>query len=174
MLRHCQTEARRAVWDLRSPVAETVPLKRTLEEALAPLLSAGKPRIEVEVEPADAALRPQMQRDVTRIAEEAVTNAVRHACASLVSVRCRVKADDVWLEVRDDGQGFAVDDEQGQVGRFGILGMRERAARLGARLDILSRRGVGTCVSLRCPEGLLSPRLLALREKIHRQDGDAS
>jgi signal transduction histidine kinase/ligand-binding sensor domain-containing protein len=174
MLRHCQTESRRAVWDLRSPVAETVPLKRTLEEALAPLLAAGKPHIEVEVEPADAALRPQMQRDVTRIAEEGVTNAVKHAQASLVSVRCKVKADDVWLEVRDDGQGFVPGDEGGPVAGFGILGMRERAARLGARLDIVSRRGAGTCVSLRCPEGLLSPRLLALRGRMQREDGGAS
>jgi signal transduction histidine kinase len=135
---------------------------------------AGKPRIEVEVEPADAALRPQMQRDVTRIAEEAVTNAVRHAQASLVSVRCKVKADDVWLEVRDDGQGFVPDDEGQRVGRFGILGMRERAARLDARLDVVSRPGAGTCDSLRCPEGLLSPRLLALRGRMRREDDGAS
>ena len=49
--------------------------------------------------------------------------------------------------------------------------MRERAARIGGSIEIDSRPGVGTRVSLRCPEGLLSPRLRALREKIRREDG---
>lgn len=172
MVRHCQTEAHRAVWDLRSPVGESAPLKQMLEQALAPLLQAGKPHIEVEVDPQDAGLRPQMQRDVVRIAEEAVTNAVKHAAAARVSVTCRIRAEDVWLDVHDDGQGFEYDeDAPAPVGRFGLLGMRERAARISGRLEIASRPGVGTWVSLRCPEGLLSPRLKALREKIRREDG---
>jgi len=172
MVRHCQTEAHRAVWELRSPVGESAPLKQMLEQVLAPLLQAGKPHIEVEVDPQDAGLRPQMQRDVVRIAAEAVTNAVKHGAAAHVWVTCRIRAEDVWLEVHDDGQGFEYNEAgPAPVGRFGLLGMRERAARIGGRIEIDSRPGVGTRVSLRCPEGLLSPRLRALREKIRREDG---
>ena len=171
MLRHCQTEARRAVWDLRSPVGESAPFRQALQQALAPLLQAGKPRIEVKVDPEDAVLRPQMQRDVVRIAEEAVTNAVRHAAASLVSVSCRIQADDLWLEVHDDGCGFDHDsDAPPKAGRFGLLGMRERAARIGARFELETRPGAGTSVILRCPEGSPSPRLRALRERLLRED----
>ncbi len=172
MLHHCQTEARRAVWDLRSPVGESAPFKRALLQALTPLLQAGKPRIEVEVDPEDAALRPQMQRDVVRIAEEAVTNAVKHAAASLVSVSCRIRADDVSLEVHDDGRGFDRDDDAPpKAGRFGLLGMRERAARIGAHFEVETRPGAGTWVILRCPEGSLPPWLRALRQKREPEDG---
>jgi signal transduction histidine kinase/ligand-binding sensor domain-containing protein len=172
MVRHCQTEAHRAVWELRSPVGQSAPLKQTLELALAQLRQTAKPCIQVEVDPEDIGLHPQMQREVVRIAEEAVTNAVKHAAAGHISVTCTMRAEDVWLDVHDDGQGFEYDEgAAAPVGRFGLLGMRERAARINGRLDIVSRPGAGTWVSLRCPEGLLPPRLRALREKIRRARG---
>jgi hypothetical protein len=60
------------------------------------------------------------------------------------------------------------------VGHFGLLGMRERAARIGARFEIESRPGAGTCVVMRCPKGSVSPRLKALREhRLHAQGPDA-
>jgi signal transduction histidine kinase len=86
------------------------------------------------------------------VAQEALTNALKHADASSVEVRLRYGSDRVELTIRDDGRGFAVADAQGIHERhFGIVGMQERARRLGALLEIDSRPGEGTAVKLALP-----------------------
>jgi signal transduction histidine kinase len=152
MLRHAQAEARRAVWDLRSPSGEAASLREALERAVDPMRQAAPLRIEVHVVPANAVLPRVMQRQVVRIADEAVANAVNHARAALVALTCRVDASEVLLEVRDDGRGFVdFGAEAAEAGHFGLLGMRERASSLGGTLEIESQPGRGTCVRLRCP-----------------------
>ena len=144
----------------------------TLERALAPLLSSSKPRIEVRVDPEDAGLRPQMQRDVVRIAEEAVTNAVKHASATLISVACRIRADEVWLEVHDDGQGFELrGHEPARSAASACSACVSAPHRIGARLEIVSRRGAGTWVVLRCPRTAALARLKALRRATLSREG---
>jgi len=158
MLDHAQTEARRAVWDLRAPDGESTSLKQALERAVAGLRYGESPRIELRVDPEDVVVARATQRDLLRIVEEAVTNAVAHAQASLVVVHVSVQASELLLEVRDDGQGFVdvgctpdVECAAAEAGHFGLLGMRERAVNLGGSLEIVSQPGAGTCVRLRCP-----------------------
>ena len=84
-----------------------------------------------------------------RIAQEALTNVMKHAEASTVSVVVTRNADRVQLIVEDDGRGF--DDETGRVDGFGRQSMKERAALCGGSVTIESRRGGGTTVYAAIP-----------------------
>jgi two-component system sensor histidine kinase DegS len=77
-----------------------------------------------------------------RITEEALSNVERHAAAGQVSVRLAYGADRIDLVIRDEGRGF---DPLGvDPGHYGLTGMRERAAMVGATLDVNSHAGGGT------------------------------
>ena len=88
-----------------------------------------------------------------RIAQEAVTNVVRHAVASEVSVQLQRVDDEVVLSVTDDGRGFDPGDQAISSRRLGLVSMRERAADLGGSLVIESQPGTGTSVRARVPAG---------------------
>ena len=83
-----------------------------------------------------------------RVLQEALTNIAKHAEATMVEVTLEREGDTVTLCVRDNGKGFAMDAPRKQ-GSFGVLGMRERAALLGADVRIESTPGKGTLVELR-------------------------
>jgi two-component system sensor histidine kinase UhpB len=95
-------------------------------------------------------LPPIVELTLYRIAQEALTNVVRHAAADRVEVELRTNddSDRLLLAVRDDGRGmvYAADLENG-----GIRGMRERALTVGAELEIRSRPGGGTSVTAAVP-----------------------
>ncbi len=84
-----------------------------------------------------------------RIAQEAITNIVRHATARLVRVSLR-NAGDVELAITDDGKGFDLAAAQ-RTASLGLIGMRERATLAGGALDIDTRIGRGTTVRARFP-----------------------
>jgi signal transduction histidine kinase len=85
-----------------------------------------------------------------RIAQEALNNIARHAEATLVEVQYHSEPGRVRLSIRDDGRGFEVD----QVVRdhFGLQNMRERAAAIGARLEVVSQPGAGTQIAVEWQE----------------------
>jgi signal transduction histidine kinase len=85
-----------------------------------------------------------------RIAQEALTNVVRHSSASRVEVSLRAESGALTLSVADNGQGFDPGELAESPG-LGVLGMRERAELAGGVLEIRSRRGEGTRVQLRVP-----------------------
>jgi signal transduction histidine kinase len=83
-----------------------------------------------------------------RIAQEAMTNAVRHGHAQRITVGCHTDADFVRVTVFDDGVGFAKSNEPATHQGLGLLGMKERAAALGGQLRIESRAGGGTLIEV--------------------------
>ena len=85
--------------------------------------------------------------DLSRIIQEALTNARRHSGASRVSVTLKLEGEDLLAEVSDDGQGFG----PGSVPGVGMSSMRERATLIGGELEIESQPGQGTSVRLRVP-----------------------
>lgn len=85
-----------------------------------------------------------------RIFQEAVTNAVRHARATTIAARVAIRRNRLVLHVFDDGVGLPQERAHGS-GSLGLLGMRERARSLGGTLQIRSRSGRGTLVSLVLP-----------------------
>ena len=97
-----------------------------------------------------------LQDEVYRISREVIRNAFAHAAASHIEVEIRYDQDQLRLRVRDDGKGIdpKVLKAGGQPGHFGIPGMRERAQRIGARLDFWSEMGAGTEVELTVPASM--------------------
>jgi signal transduction histidine kinase len=104
--------------------------------------------IEVCVETSgQTGLPPQRERELFRIAQEALANALRHAQAARLDVRLLADDARILLEVEDDGRGFVA--RRAASGHLGLATMRERARALGGRLEIDSAPGQGTVVRLR-------------------------
>jgi two-component system nitrate/nitrite sensor histidine kinase NarX len=95
-------------------------------------------------------LSQEVQSQLMRVVQEALTNIRKHANASRVKVVLREWQGDMWLEVQDNGEGFLPDDVPFQS-RHGLRGMQERAELMGADFQIFSQPGEGTMVRLRLP-----------------------
>src|SRR5262249_52027137 len=102
-------------------------------------------------------LTPEIDTALYRITQEALNNVAKHAQARTVDVLLDGHPDLVSLIVEDDGIGFDAQQSIGTRHRFGVIGMRERAALLGGTLDVESRQGAGTTVVARIP--LTGPEL---------------
>jgi signal transduction histidine kinase len=97
-------------------------------------------------------LRPELETVLFRVAQEAITNVVKHATASTAHVTLSYEDRSVRLTVADDGCGFSVDpDRRTYAGHWGLLGMRERASQVHGKLVVRSAPGTGTKVVLRVP-----------------------
>ncbi|MEA2464234.1 MAG: hypothetical protein QOJ98_1981, partial [Acidobacteriota bacterium] len=86
-----------------------------------------------------------------RIVQEALTNVARHSNASRVEIRLRERAEELLLEIRDDGRGLTAEEASDRTS-FGLIGMRERADLLGGAVVFEGVPGRGTIVSLRFPK----------------------
>jgi two-component system, NarL family, sensor kinase len=138
-------EARRAITGLRPSVLDDLGLAAALESLAGSLTG-----VDVEVDAEDCGLASHLETAVFRIAQEALQNVAKHAAAGSVRVALRRQADEVRLEVADDGRGFEPAGG-GRDGGFGLVSMQERAALMGGRLRIESRPGAGTTVTLALP-----------------------
>ena len=96
----------------------------------------------------DERLPADTETALYRIAQEALTNVAKHANASRVEIILERRGNNVQLVIEDDGKGFAPSTERSGQG-FGLLGMRERAALVGAALEIESTPGTGTTIFVR-------------------------
>jgi two-component system nitrate/nitrite sensor histidine kinase NarX len=107
---------------------------------------------EVEVCDAEIAanLPPEINAQLIRIIQEALSNIRKHAQAHQVEIACQQVDGDLILEISDDGVGFNVEDIPGPS-QHGLRGMRERAELIGAELQVTSRPEAGTVVRLRLP-----------------------
>jgi len=156
MVRHSLTEARRSVMDLRAAVLQGQSLGEALTSA-APLWVAGS-RLKVHVETGGdpAKLSDEEEQHLLRVAQEALHNAAHHSGGQNAWVRLNYVREggslQVKLVIKDDGRGF---DPQGtfdpSAGHFGILGMQERAERIGGTFHLESRPGAGTVVEITAP-----------------------
>ncbi len=95
-------------------------------------------------------LSPEVQAQMIRILQEALSNIRKHAHAQRVWVSLHEWEGDLILEVGDDGQGFDP-SEMPELSRYGLRGMRERAEFIGADLQVTSHPRQGTVVRLRLP-----------------------
>ena len=89
-------------------------------------------------------MREEVDEAVLRIGQEAVANAVRHAQASEIQVLLTYDDVSLSLRIRDDGQGFALDDARQRVGHWGLRNMQERGHQIGAKCKIKTAMGSGT------------------------------
>jgi signal transduction histidine kinase/ligand-binding sensor domain-containing protein len=144
-------DARQSIWALRSQDSgETtlpVELRRIVE-------AAGSHGFEsnFSIYGAYRPLPPGTEREILRVAQEAIHNVKKHAGAKQLSVQLEYGREAIALEVRDDGSGFAVGEQQEpSQGHYGLTGMRERAATIGGTLEVSSVPGEGTAVRLQAP-----------------------
>ncbi|MEA5628147.1 PAS domain S-box protein [Nostoc sp. UHCC 0251] len=137
-------EARRSVVALRPQLLEEGSLQSALHRLVAQLRTAAMDTtLYYEIEGAVYSLPTEVESNLLRIGQEALTNAIRHANADEIRVKLIYDRDQFCLRVRDNGQGFGVGSIPASEG-FGLLGMSERAERIGAQLTIRSQPGEGT------------------------------
>jgi signal transduction histidine kinase len=142
-------ESRKAVTDLRLSTLVTNDLARAVRTMGGELSSQGSATFELLVEGETRELHPIVRDEVYRIAREALRNAFSHARANHIEAEITYGDQLFRLRIRDDGEGIAPALlEKGRPGHYGLPGMRERAAEIGAKLDIWSGAGTGTEVDL--------------------------
>lgn len=144
-------DARQSIWALRTQDSRDATLPVKLRRVVE---SAGGANLESRFS-VFGAYRPlpfAQERELLRIAQEAIHNVRKHAQASELLVQLEYGHEMIVLEVRDNGRGGAVSRESGVApGHFGMTGMRERAESIGATLFIESVPGTGTTVRLHVP-----------------------
>jgi len=141
------SEVREALYDLRTDVSEHQDMSQTLESFLARF--GERTGIEISLRQAVTGRLPLPQeRELWRIAQEAIANVERHARAGRITIRWQCDGERALLVVSDNGRGFP-SGQSGRMDSYGIIGMRERADAVGARLDIDSVPGQGTTVRCR-------------------------
>src|SRR6266478_3299655 len=96
-------------------------------------------------------LDPEIQTTCFRIAQEAITNAVRHARSTQIRVELSNEHGNLRLQIRDNGSGFDAESAQAQTIGLGLVGMKERAALVGGRTRIMASRGKGATVDVTLP-----------------------
>lgn len=142
LIRRVMAESRTLIAGLRPPVLDDFGLATAIEQALECLRADA---IEVRFTGVMAGLRlaPEVETALFRVAEEALRNVRRHACASRVEVELRCQGGGVSLRIQDNGRGIAVRPRR-TAGRLGLLGMQERMRQVGGscRIDPCATGGV--------------------------------
>jgi signal transduction histidine kinase len=147
LARSTMEELRTLIAGLRPPALEEDGLATTLRKQVDVLRRAHRSGIELSVD-GDGRLDPDHAREVLRIAQEALRNALQHADASTVQVRLTQRGTRLTLVVRDDGVGFDPAARSARSRRLGLTTMRERARAIGGTLRIETAPGAGTTVRL--------------------------
>ncbi|HEV2328231.1 MAG TPA: sensor histidine kinase [Verrucomicrobiae bacterium] len=152
MVDQSQDEVRRSVWDLRSQMLDNNDLPSALD-AIGKYLSHGtNVRVTVEILGAKRRLPDGVENHLLRIGQEAVTNAIKHGQPRHVGVQLAFDSGSVALTVRDDGRGFdTLKRPVSEPGHFGLAGMRERAKALGGTIEVESKAGHGTTITVEVP-----------------------
>lgn len=143
------TEVRDIARDLHPYQIEMLGLSRAIEVMARDALDLAGIAADIEIAPADDLLPPDARTHLYRIAQEAVTNIVRHAGAGHCRIALGRDGAKLRLEIRDDGRGF--DRAAGASGGFGLTGMAERARLLDGRIAVDARPGEGTRIVVTLP-----------------------
>jgi signal transduction histidine kinase len=155
LMRHVMEEGRNAVRGLRSSNSDSDDLGQAFSRIPQDLGIEVQIDFRVIVLGSARKLRPLIRDEVYHIGRELLVNAFRHSRASCIEVELEYAPKQFRMVVRDDGCGI---DAQvlhaGREGHWGLLGMRERAERIGARLSVWSRAAAGTEVALSVPNSI--------------------
>lgn len=146
-------DARRAIWELRSQNPESQDFASQLTQLSERLTASSEVKTRVEVHGTYRPLPARTESELLRIAQEAITNIVRHAAATEVEIQLHFTRRRVKMEIADNGRGFSGNAPSVPDGHFGIVGMNERAQQIGGSLKVTSREGEGTRVRVEAPAG---------------------
>lgn len=134
------------LWDLRDPLRCDGSLAESVAAQAAYLRSLTDIPITCHVSDDLPKVPADVQFHLLRIVREAARNAMQHGDPSRIDIEASRNGHDLTITVRDDGRGFSLADVEAAPGHFGILGMRERARRIGATVLIESQPGEGSVV----------------------------
>jgi signal transduction histidine kinase len=142
-------ESRIALRGIRSSQLGDLELGQAFSRVPQELAASADVGFRVRVEGRPRSLRPVLLDDVYRIGREAIVNAFQHAGATNIEVEVEYAANRLRMLVQDNGCGIdARMLQSGKAGHWGLNGMRERAQRIGAKLNLFSNPGAGTHVVL--------------------------
>jgi signal transduction histidine kinase/ligand-binding sensor domain-containing protein len=148
----CLREAREFVWDLRSPVLEEKDLSAALRGAGEEIVAGVPVRFHMTVRGDCRPAPAKLQEQLLRIVQEATRNSVRHGQATEINMHVAYMDPDlIRVQMRDDGQGFDLEEASGKLGHWGLTIMRERARQIGAELKISTAPGHGTEIEIVVP-----------------------
>jgi signal transduction histidine kinase len=152
MVQHCHTEVRQSIWDLRAEALEHFDLGEALHRmAQSHFLGSGI-RVEFKQQRGGGHIPGLISDNLLRIGQEAMTNVLKHSQAGMIGIDLTVSAVSVTLAISDDGRGLADRSPASKgAGHFGLVGMDERAQRIGGSLTIGIRPGGGTLVQIEVP-----------------------
>jgi signal transduction histidine kinase len=143
----CSSEARQSLWGLRNTVVDGSDFKQKLTGLVQQLVGERHVAVSLLLQPVSLACCPEYEYQLLRIAREALTNTLKHASALQLNVTLEHSDGLLTLTIEDDGLGFAGASGDDTT-HFGIRGMHERAAEIGAELSVISSPEKGTTVAL--------------------------
>jgi signal transduction histidine kinase/ligand-binding sensor domain-containing protein len=142
-------EARRSIWELRSQGSDSGDFRARLSRMAADIAKRAGLNVQFSVLGTYRELPEKIESEFLKIGQEAVTNVVRHANAKQVKIDLAYGDKKVRMTIADDGCGFeGTANSSGPDGHFGLRGMRERAAQIGAQLAVKSQAGEGTQIDV--------------------------
>ena len=151
------SEARRSVQALRAQALENNTLPAVLQEAIQELTQSGSLQGDFRLIGSPYPLSADLQTNLLRISQEAITNALRHAEAKHLTITLQFLPEQLLLSIKDDGQGCGLVLNQeaetllDEVEGFGLIGMRERALYFGGQFSFVSLVGQGTLIEITIP-----------------------
>jgi signal transduction histidine kinase len=147
-----QTEVHRSVWNLRCRALEQFDLPGAVVMSSQQIAGGSRLRVETTSRGRVRPLPETVEENLLRIAQEALTNIIKHSGATLAEIELDYGPKNIVLQVKDNGKGFALDDCVGpSEGHFGLLGISERAKRLHGEIVFSSIPNVGTTVRVQIP-----------------------
>ncbi|SFK66618.1 histidine kinase [Methylocapsa palsarum] len=147
-------EVNRLAWEIRPTSLDDLGLQTAVQQFIDECAQSSNLQFDLHLALSDRRLPPIIETTLYRILQEAITNVARHAGAKKVGVILEATLDEVILIVEDDGKGFRsdeVDEKLAPSSRLGLLGMRERLALVGGKLEIEAAPGFGTTLIIHVP-----------------------
>ena len=150
----CLREARQSIAGLRTNRDPRSGLINSIEQATRQIAESKDVRLRLKLNPIPRHLPAEVEYNLLRIAQEAVSNAVKHSGARTIDVSLDSTPRQLSMSVKDDGVGMRWEAGQSAPpGHYGLIGMRERAAQIGAEFRLDSEAGRGTRISIELPFG---------------------
>jgi len=147
-----QMEVHRSVWNLRCRALEQFDLPRALLMSSQQITGGSSLRVEMNALGRVRPLPETVEENLLRIAQEALTNVIKHSGATRTEIELDYGPKNVVLQVKDNGKGFALDECAGpREGHFGLLGISERVKRLHGEISFSSAPNAGTTVRVKIP-----------------------
>jgi signal transduction histidine kinase len=105
----------------------------------------------LQLQPVSLKAFPEIEYQLLRIVQEVVSNTLAHARATTLTISLTIHKSELHLALEDDGVGFMPEEQQSPFGHFGLIGIRERADEIDARLSVTSGEGTGTKITISVP-----------------------